>query len=121
LSPRDAVMTVNPAYGPTNYLFNAGSKTALEDNDGLFYQDSKVRLLDVTDGTSNTLMAGETFKGDGGTAAVTVLRQHVALGKDALKKVGPDSGVEDWKDNKHIAGDRGASWMDGRFLQGTFN
>ena len=33
----------------------------------------------------------------------------------------PDSGVLDFKNNKHIAGDRCASWMDGRFLQGTFN
>jgi type II secretory pathway pseudopilin PulG len=119
-SPLDAVTSVNRNYGPTNYLFNAGSKAALEDDDGLFYQDSKVRITDVTDGTSNTLLAGETLKGDGGTAAVNVRRQHVALGKEALKKVGPDSGVQDFKDNKHIAGDRCASWMDGRFLQGTF-
>jgi hypothetical protein len=52
---------------------------------------------------------------------MTVLRQHVALGKGALGKVGPDSGVQDFKDSKNIAGDRCASWMDGRFLQGTFN
>jgi Tfp pilus assembly protein PilE len=124
LTPLDAVMVVNVNYGPTNYLYNAGSKTALEDNDGLFYQDSKVRLPDITDGTSNTLLAGETLKGDGGTKAVTVLRQHVALPKlvkEALNNVKPDSGVQYFKDDKHIAGDRCASWMDGRFLQGTFN
>jgi prepilin-type processing-associated H-X9-DG protein len=120
-SPLDPVMVVNAKYGPTNYLFNAGSKPALADNDGVFYQDSKVRITDITDGTSNTLLAGETFKGDGGTKAVTVLRQHVALGKDALKGIKPDAGVQDWNDNKHIAGDRCASWMDGRFLQGTFS
>src|SRR5262249_34335864 len=34
---------------------------------------------------------------------------------------GADSGVQYFKDNKNIAGDRCASWMDGRFLQGTFN
>jgi type II secretory pathway pseudopilin PulG len=122
ISPLDPVLAVDATkYGPTNYLFNAGSRPALADNDGVFYQDSKVRIVDITDGTSNTLLAGETFKGDGGTKAVTVLRQHVALDKDALEKVKPDSGVQDWKDGKHIAGNRCASWMDGRFLQGTCN
>jgi hypothetical protein len=38
-----------------------------------------------------------------------------------LKGLKEDAGVKDWKDGKHIAGDRCASWMDGRFLQGTFN
>ena len=28
--------------------------------------------------------------------------------------------MDDWKNDKNIAGDRCASWMDGRFLQGTF-
>ena len=32
-----------------------------------------------------------------------------------------DAGVADFKNNRHIAGDRCASWLDGRFLQGTFN
>jgi hypothetical protein len=64
---------------------------------------------------------GETLKGDGGTKAVTVRRQHVLLGKGALKDLQDDAGVQDFKDGKHIAGDRCASWMDGRFLQGTFN
>src|SRR5262249_42328415 len=30
------------------------------------------------------------------------------------------SGVQDFKEGKNIAGNRGASWMDGRFLQGTY-
>jgi prepilin-type processing-associated H-X9-DG protein len=66
------------------------------------------------------VMLGETLKGDGGKKAVDLKRQHVALKKDALKDVKEDSGVQDWKDSKNIAGDRGASWMDGRFLQATF-
>jgi len=122
LSPHDeAVETVKEGWGPTNYLFNAGAKLALEDNDGIFFQDSKVKLADITDGTSNTVMIGETLKGDGQNKAVTVKRQYVALNdKGALKKLEDDSGVKEWKAGKHIAGDRCASWMDGRFLQGTF-
>jgi prepilin-type N-terminal cleavage/methylation domain-containing protein len=119
-SPLDAQMTVVANNGPTNYLWNAGSKPGLKDNDGVFYQDSKVRLADITDGTSNTLMIGETLKGDGLKTAKEVARQYVLLGKDALKNLSDESGEKEWKDNKQIKGDRCASWIDGRFLQGTF-
>jgi prepilin-type processing-associated H-X9-DG protein len=120
LAPIDPVESVKKDHAPTNYLFSAGSKASLESNDGVFYLDSATKLTDIKDGTSNTIMAGETLKGDGGEKAVTVKRQHVRLKKDALKDLADDAGVKDWKDGKHIAGDRGASWMDGRFLQGTF-
>jgi prepilin-type processing-associated H-X9-DG protein len=119
-SPLDSVVSVSVDYGATNYLFNAGSKYDLKDNDGIFYQDSKIKFPDIADGTSNTLLAGETLKGDGGVRAVNVRRQHVLLKKDALKDLTEESGVKEWKDNQHIAADRCASWMDGRFLQGTF-
>jgi type II secretory pathway pseudopilin PulG len=120
LNPLDPRMTVVDGSGPTNYLFNAGSKPALRDNDGLFYQDSKVTFADVKDGTSNTLLLGETLKGDGGTTAKDVHRQYVLLDKSALKGLNEDSGVAEWKKDTPIAGDRCARWIDGRFLQGTF-
>jgi hypothetical protein len=75
----------------------------------------------ITDGTSNTVLSGETLKGDGKTTATDVRRQYVLLKKEDLKATGPNSGVKYFKDGKNIAGDRCASWMDGRFLQGTFN
>jgi prepilin-type processing-associated H-X9-DG protein len=109
-------------YGATNYLYAAGSQASLTDNDGVFYQNSKIKLpASIPDGTSNTLMTGETLKGDGGTKAVDVKRQHVLLKKDDLKGIKADAGVQDFKDNKNVVGDRCASWMDGRFLQGTYN
>src|SRR5262249_2248587 len=61
------------------------------------------------------------LKGDGQTKAVDVKRQHVAYKADALKGLKDTAGVQDFKEGKNIAGNRGASWMDGRFLQGTFN
>jgi prepilin-type processing-associated H-X9-DG protein len=119
-SPNDPQEYRKDAPGSTNYLFNAGSKPGLENNDGVLYQNSKIRFADILDGTSNTLMIGETLKGDGGTKAMDVRRQHILLKADTLKDLKDDSGVQDFADNKNIAGDRCASWMDGRFLQGTF-
>lgn len=120
LSPDDPVMQVREGAGPTNYLLNAGSKPPLKDNDGIFYQDSKVRFADIVDGTSNTLMSGETLKGDGAKAAKDVKRQYVLLKAGALDGIKDEAGVAEWKASKDIAGDRGAAWIDGRFLYGTF-
>lgn len=107
-------------WGPTNYLFNAGSKPDLDQNNGVFFLNSKVKIQEITDGTSNTLLAGDTLRGDGGKQATDVRRQYILLGKEALPGLNDDSGVEDFKNNKNIAGNRCSSWMDGRFLQGTF-
>jgi hypothetical protein len=120
LSPLDPLKSVSTDLGATNYLFNAGSQYSLTDNDGVFYQNSKTKFPDIADGTSNTLMIGETLKGDAGVRAMDVKRQHVALKKDALKGLNADAGVQEFKDDKMIAADRCASWIDGRFLQGTF-
>jgi prepilin-type processing-associated H-X9-DG protein len=65
-------------------------------------------------------MIGETLKGDGSSKATDVRRQHVTLKKDALANLKDASGMQEWKDGKNIAGDRCASWLDGRFLQSAF-
>src|SRR5262249_47172199 len=121
LSPLDTGTQPDPKAGPTSYFLVAGTKAPLEGNDGIFYRDSKVRMIDVTDGTSNTLWTMEDLKGDGGKKAVSVQRQHVRLKKEDLKGLKEAAGVQDFKDNKNIAGDRGLSWLDGRFLCSTMS
>ena len=112
LSPRDPVKSVRDDSGATNYLFN----------DFVFFRNSQSKIpASFPDGTSLTIAVGETLKGDGKEKAEDVRRQYVLLKKDALKAVKPDTGAGYWKESDRIAADRCASWMDGRFLQGTFN
>ncbi|HZU37577.1 MAG TPA: DUF1559 domain-containing protein [Gemmataceae bacterium] len=121
LDPQDPIQEGDSKSGATNYLFSAGTEPALDGNNGVFFQSSAIRIPDIADGTSNTIAIGETLKGDGQKKAVTVERQYVVLkARDALDKINDNSGVNEWKASKNIRGDRCASWMDGRFLQGTF-
>jgi hypothetical protein len=199
MSNRDPAAVVRDARAPSSYMFNAGTKPGLKDNDGVFYQDSRVDLVQLAnaDGLSRTAAIVENLVGDGGKQAVDVRRQHVVLTREALRTGKPparpsdqqlaaliadldskefpvrekasavleklgaailpdlrkvlagkptlelrqrveslvkkaeasldiptelkdDLGQAEWKAGRNIAGDRGGSWMDGRFLQTTF-
>ncbi len=52
-----AFATYPTRFGLNNYLGNAG--TGLVANDGMFHRDRRVSLINVTDGTSSTLLFGE--------------------------------------------------------------
>jgi type II secretory pathway pseudopilin PulG len=120
ISPRDPLPKDNLAFGPTNYMLCAGSLPDVGKNNGLFWPGNKFNIGNVPDGLSNTIFTVETLRGDGKVKETNVARQHVDLKAAALKGINDDTGVQDFADGKNIAADRGASWMDGRFLQATF-
>jgi prepilin-type N-terminal cleavage/methylation domain-containing protein/prepilin-type processing-associated H-X9-DG protein len=52
-------------YGMSSYGGNAGRRSfGGPTEDGIFFQDSSIRLADVTDGASNTFLFGERSHGD---------------------------------------------------------
>ena len=68
LCPSDQMRLVKPDHGPSNYAACLGSNADGDaaNGDGLFYQNSKVRMTDVIDGTSNTVAFSEAILGAGG-------------------------------------------------------
>ena len=68
LCPSDSQASVPAAWGASNYRVNQGSSITWGNNptcraiprpNGPFHQNSKYKLVDITDGTSNTAMASE--------------------------------------------------------------
>jgi hypothetical protein len=112
LSPEDPIKKVRDDCAATNYLYNHH----------LFFLDSKSKIpVSFPDGTANTIVIGETLKGDGKSKAENVQRQYVILPRYALAGIKPDAGVADWKGDRNISGGRCDCWVNGRFLHGTFN
>ncbi len=121
ISPLDPLGKIRPDnIAPTSYLFSAGTKFSVSNNNGVVFENSKVRIVDITDGASTTIIIGETLIGDGGKQGKDVKRQHVKLDEAALKNLNDDSGIMEFAGKKNVAGDRCHSWLEGRFLQGTF-
>lgn len=76
LCPSDRQERVDDDYGPTNYKACWGSGVppwtiyTAATTDGVFFQGSKNRFRDITDGTSNTAMYSESTLGTGGSGTV---------------------------------------------------
>ena len=58
-SAAGALLSTTCTVGPSNLVGNFGVGEPGVDGDGVFYRGSAVRIADVTDGTSSTIMVGE--------------------------------------------------------------
>ncbi len=59
--PSDTMPLINTkrgSYGKTNYMGNSGNRAAI-DRRGIFWVNSRVKMRDISDGTSNTLIVVE--------------------------------------------------------------
>ena len=80
----------NEFYAVGSYGGNAGTgfySGAKEARDGIFFTDSKIRLSDVADGTSNTFLLGERFHLD---------RAYDAFAAQYANEYWPLSGLGKW-------------------------
>ncbi|MBP3954427.1 DUF1559 domain-containing protein [Gemmata sp. G18] len=103
---------------PNNYMVNMGTGITIQSlanpNDGLVWYTAKLRITDVTDGTSNTLLMAEAIRGNNvqtepASVPVDPIRQYASFGgQGALLDDATCATSTRW------AGNRGSSWLWGR-------
>jgi len=130
LCPSDGVERIVPDFGASNYVANAGTGTTnggsfkvtagFPSPDGVFYDTSRVRISEITDGLSNTVAYSETVKGSGRTSTGgkpdDPVRQFAEFSTSSAA-LSPTACLtpSQW------AGDRGREWARGSFIMAAYN
>ncbi|HEY8503586.1 MAG TPA: DUF1559 domain-containing protein, partial [Gemmataceae bacterium] len=114
-----------PQFGPTNYAactgsgLNGGSPYAA---DGIFYANSKVRITDVIDGSSNTVAFSESLLGEGEEnsptmpAGATEQTAYAFLYSGSLSDAGCQT-PSAW----NVSNRRGFQWVSGEYRCSSYN
>jgi prepilin-type N-terminal cleavage/methylation domain-containing protein len=108
ICPSDPVGQVDPNWAPTNYMANQGTLCDCRtiECSGLFGHDTKFRLKDVTDGTSQTIAVAETLKGD--------LDPDTIADNYIFAKSGSADDIDACQANPSNTADRATVWLGGQ-------
>jgi prepilin-type N-terminal cleavage/methylation domain-containing protein/prepilin-type processing-associated H-X9-DG protein len=120
ICPSDGQQPINPAFGANNYVacFGSGTPNGSHDPvhglvDGIFYTDSKTRIADITDGTSNTALMSESLQGPGGPPPSSPPPPGSPLIQVLYGSLASTPMMEGVCDTATAATDRNSRWADG--------
>ncbi len=110
-------------FAPLNYMVNMGVGNPLSDlrvpNDGLFWYVSEVRMGDIRDGTSNTLLMSEALLGNDQQTSTVIdpRRQYASFGGSGNPALTDSycASATRW------SGNRGSGWIWGREFNTCFD
>lgn len=121
----------NGNFAPTNYMCNSGTGeitasgvqqyNLANPNDGLFWYTKMTKLAEITDGTSNTILFGESIRGNNLSQTV------VPTGGDRVRMMISLGGSQPPLTDAYCAtktsfnGRRGSAWIWGNGMNTSFN
>jgi len=100
--------------GSTNYVGNQGSNTNFTEGNGVFYRNSNIRMRDVTDGLTRTLLASECLRGD---FNIGTLRDNYV----GVRNVSIAANIDSCQSLVPNFSDRGGTWIGGQSFNSTFS
>jgi prepilin-type N-terminal cleavage/methylation domain-containing protein len=119
LCPSDHGQPVSTQFGPTNYAACAGSGEnggSPIRTDGTFFVNSQVRMAQITDGTSKTVILAESLLGRSSTTGRDpILDYKFALAAPLTEAICSSASL--W----NVADPRGFAWVNGEYRCALYN